>query len=217
MDSEWVNRAGILAEAVSVILIAPEILGPERLKGAEQALRQGMESRAVQRVAFLAWGMLAAVVLVVVIELVVDFLPPLGWPNYILIPLFYVAIPSGFVCRYAVLRRHLAQWKEIEQRPERDWAFMLGRLTQTSLDVLNPRRFRRLIRPSWWQWVFWAIGIPLHLLFFVFATAIPASLLAFVQLQQRLLAGENRLRALVFGTGVVLLFGGLAAQFFATF
>lgn len=217
MESDWVNRAGILAEAVSFFLIAPEILGPERLKGAEEALRNGMESLAVQRMAFLAWGMLIAVVLIVVGELVVGFLPPLGWPNYILFPALSLSAVSGFVCRYAVLRRHLVQWKEIEQETERDWLFMLGRLAQTSLAVLSPRRFGRLIKPSWWQWVFWAIGIPLHFLFFVVMTAIPACLFALVHLQQRLLAGENRLRALVFGSGVLLLFGGLGAQFCATF
>jgi hypothetical protein len=41
--------------------------------------------------------------------------------------------------------------------------------------------------------------------------------LAFVHLQQRLLTGQNALRALVFAIGVLLLFGGLAAQFYATF
>ena len=38
MDADWLNRAGILAEAVSFLLIAPEIIGSERLRRAESAI-----------------------------------------------------------------------------------------------------------------------------------------------------------------------------------
>ncbi len=49
------------------------------------------------------------------------------------------------------------------------------------------------------------------------SAAMEAMLLALAKRVLRLLEGSGRLRALVFSTGVILLFGGMAAQFAATF
>jgi len=213
MDSEWVNRAGILAEIVSFFLIAPEILGEERLKGAEEALRNGMASATVRRAAIAAWGVLYMVAFVAGTLPLVILHPNIGWPGFVLLNgAMLLSNFSMFVCR-SVVDHRLA-----EQEAKGAVLFARqGELGRASIAVLNPLAFGRIMKPSYRQWVFWAVGIPFHLLSFVGYVILPAGLLTLIHLEQRLLTGENRLRALVFGTGVLLLFGGLGSQFYATF
>jgi uncharacterized membrane protein YjfL (UPF0719 family) len=222
MDSEWVGRAGILAEAVSFILIAPEILGEERLKGAEKALRSGMANATVRRTMLAAWGGLYLGLFLVVVASVytaealpvIILQPNVFWAVFALVFVgMFVSYFSMWVCR-AVVDHRLAE----EEEAKGTVLFTRqGELARASLVVLNPRAFGRIMKPSSRQWVFWAMGVPFHFMSFVGYVSLPGGLLALVHLQQRLLAGENRLRAFIFGTGVSLLLGGLAAQFYATF
>ena len=82
--------------------------------------------------------------------------------------------------------------------------------------ILNPLSFAR-IRPSFFVWMCWLVGFPIQLFDFVAYSVLPPGIIGLAHVQQRLLTGQNALRGLVFGTGVVLLFGGLGAQFYATF
>lgn len=61
------------------------------------------------------------------------------------------------------------------------------------------------------------VGVPAFWLYAAATTTAFALLRMSLRFGIRLLSGEGRLRALVFGTGVVLLFGGMTAQFVATF
>jgi len=212
MVSEWVARAGILAEGVSFVLIAPEILGRERLKGAEEALRKGLESLAVQRTAIVAWAILFVVVYVAAVAPPAILLPGLGWPNLVLLGAAWVSLLSGHVCRDVVRRRI------VEEKAEGAVLFARqGELGRASTAVLNPLVFGRIVKPSYPQWIFWAVGIPFHFLWVVAYMILPTGLLTLIHLEQRLLARGVGLRSLVFITGVVMLFGGMVAQFVATF
>jgi hypothetical protein len=140
MDSEWVGRAGILAEIVSFLLIAPEILGEERLRNAEEAFRIWLGGfHQHTRRFFSLWAVTTAV--------------------------FFVA--AALV---------------ISAATDRPAVLILG------------------------------IGVGA-----AWASVDTKIVLLLIAAVRRLLAGPNRLRALVFGTGVVLLFGGLGAQLYATF
>jgi hypothetical protein len=212
MDNEWVGRAGILAEGVSFFLIAPEVFGPERLKGAEEALRKGLGSLAVQRTAVLAWAILFVVVYLAEVTPLVIFLPGLGWPNLLLFPTACLSLLSGHVCRNVVRRRLM------EQKTEGAVLFARqGQLGRVSMAVLNPVVFGRIMKPSCRQWIFWGVGIPFHFLWVVGYIILPTGLLTLIHLEQRLLARGVGLRSLVFITGVAMLFGGMVAQFVATF
>jgi hypothetical protein len=213
MDSEWVGRAGILAEAVSFVLIVPEILGPDRLKGAEQALRNGMASPAVRRAATAAWGVLYMVAFIAGTLPFVILHPNIGWPGFVLLNgAVLLSNFSMFVCR-SVVDRRLA-----EQEAKGAVLFARqGELGRASIAVLNPLAFGRIMKPSYRQWVFWAVGIPFHLLSFVGYVILPAGLLALIHLEQHVLARGVGLRSLIVATGVVMFFGGMGAQFVATF
>jgi hypothetical protein len=147
MVSEWVGRAGILAEIVSFFLIAPEIAGPERLKGLEAALE-----RWLGRVDPTSDAVRLPVVVPVAIAVGLGEIFLIAWLS-----------PDSF--RAAG--------------------------TLTAAGVLGGA----IVAGSW------------------LSNRMPAA----VRAVRRILEGEARLRALVFGTGVVLLFGGLGAQFYATF
>jgi hypothetical protein len=145
MDSGWVNRAGILAEGVSFVLIAPEILGEERLRNVEEALKEWLGG-VHQRTRRLFWiRAVVALVFIIAMGLALSAVP-------------YPRVPA--VAALAVV------------------GFGIG--------------------TAW-------------------ASVDTQIVLVLVGAVRRLLTGPNRLRALVFGTGVVLLFGGLGAQFYATF
>lgn len=66
-------------------------------------------------------------------------------------------------------------------------------------------------------WPLAVIGFPSHWGRALASDLCYLLLRALLSLGIRLLSGTDRLRALVFGTGVLLLFGGMAAQFAATF
>lgn len=151
MDSEWVGRAGILAEAVSFILIAPEIIGVERMRGLEERLERLPLSQ--NRVSF-------------------RYSPPLL--------LVFVGGPVFLIM--GLIREH-QQMSSLSQ-----------------LLYLIPAWFSVLL-----------LALFAVLLLWVLAVGAVANLSDFLQ------KGDDRLRALVFGTGLVLLFGGLGAQFYGSF
>jgi hypothetical protein len=220
MDSEWVGRAGILAEAVSFVLIVPELLGPERLRGAEQALRNGMASAAVRRAVIAAWGVLYMGAFAAgSLALFVGVYPPgsphpnIGWGWFMLLyGGMVVSRLSGFVCRSVVDHR-------LAERGAKGAALFArqGELGRASIAVLNPLAFGRIMKPSYQQWVFWAVGIPFHLLSFVGYVILPGGLLTLIHLEQHVLARGVGLRSIIVAIGVVMFFGGMTAQFVATF
>jgi hypothetical protein len=216
MDAAWVVRAGILAEIVSFFLISPEILGKERLKGAEEALRKGLANPAIDIGANLAWVALIAVAWGVT-GLLIGLVTSLVVPDLSLaiLPIWMgalvVSILADFRCRLAV-RPFIPE----EEARAGELRIVRRGYALVNLMILNPLRFAR-IRPSAFVWLCWLIGFPTQLFDFVAYSILPAVPLAFVHLQQRLLTGQDALRRLVFGVGVLLLLGGLAAQFFATF
>lgn len=143
MDDVWLNRAGILAEAVSFILIAPEIIGLARLRGLERRLEAWLKDNSGFR-----------------------------YSGRIIVILFCVS--SAFALWIAFVPDYL-----------------------------------------WDQWItniFWIIVFLL-----VLSLLAPFPLWLVIRTAEHVLAGKDRLRTLVFGTGVVLLFGGMATQFWATF
>jgi len=145
MVSEWVGRAGIMAQAVSFLLIAPEILGEERLRNVEEALKEWLGG-VHQRTRRLFWiRAVVALVFIISVGLALSAVPYPGVPAVAALAVVGFGIGTA--------------WASVD--------------TQIALLLVGAVR--------------------------------------------RLLAGPDRLRALVFGTGVVLLFGGLGAQFYATF
>jgi hypothetical protein len=215
----WMARAGILAEMCSFPLLAPEILGAERLKRAEEAMRRGVASPSVQRGAAAVWVALFLLVFIA-ITLLMWMLPILSGPE-IFLPVALIVLGSGFAgafssntCR-VVVRNRLRKQKLLV---DGDALFVAqGEMAQASRAVLNPLEFRRVMKPVLWEWVLWAFGIPFHVIAFVGYFIIPKGVLALVHLQRRLLASGVGLRSLVVGTGIVLFFGGMSAQLMATF
>jgi len=202
-------------------LLAPEILGPERLRGVEEALRKGLLSPSVQRGAATVWVALFALVFIV-ITLPIWMLPPaLSVPVALYVPVGLIIEGAGLLgilssnaCRVTVRSRLRKQKLLVDGEA----LFVAqGEMAQASRAVLSPLEFRRIMKPVLWEWVFWAVGIPFHVIAFVGYFIIPGGILALVHLQQRLLTGGIGLRSLVVGTGIVLFFGGMVAQFAATF
>jgi len=211
----WVGRVGILAEMCSFPLLAPEILGPERLKGVEETLRRGLESRVVQAGAGLAWLALVVTVFwgtILAATATVGFSDVYVWEGPAAFTVWVVGLGANIRCRVAIKEAHLVE----HETDEEELAIVPRWMARTSIIVLNPFKFAR-VRPTPWLWVVWFLGIPVHLFNFVAYSIIPPGILAIVHLQQRLLASGVGLRSLVVGTGIVLFFGGMVAQFVATF
>ena len=164
----WLSRAGIVAEMVSFALVAPEILGTERLRRAEAKLESWA---AGQRVWLLT--------------------ETKSWWSF---PLFY--LPSVLIASVFVLALLgvIPIWFVIIGLVFGIWA-LIGMIA-LELKVQH-----------------WLPILPFVVSVVILIT-VPAFLLGEVG---RFLRGDNRLRAFVFGTGVILLFGGLAMQLVATF
>jgi len=212
----WVGRAGILAEMCSFPLLAPEILGPNRLKRVEEALRSGLDNPSVRRAAIAVWLVLFALVVIALDSV----MPILFWhPSLLALIVTAVASPTVFFSiMFSAACRAFVRSRLREQELEGDALHTIqGEMARATVIVLNVGQFRRVARPRWWEWGFWAIGIPFHIVAFVGYFIIPKGILAIVHLQQRLLASGVGLRSLVVGTGIVLFFGGMVAQFVATF
>lgn len=215
----WVGRAGMLAEMLSFFILAPEILGKERLKRVEEALRRGLESATVQTGASFAWIALIAMVFVgtgIMVVLAaaasVGFSEIYAWQLLVGFTVWVVGLGANIRCRVAIKKAHLVE----HETDEEELAIVPRWMARTSIIVLNPRKFAR-VRPAPWLWVMWFLGIPVHLFNFVAYSIIPPGILGVVHLEQRLLASGVGLRSLVVGTGIVLFFGGMGAQFLATF
>jgi len=209
----------LLFSMCSFPLLASEILGPERLKGVEEALRKGLESRAVQTGAGLAWVALTAMVfvgtgimLVLAAAASVGFSDIHAWQLLVGFTVWVVGLGANIRCRVAVKRAHFVE----HETDEEELAIVPRWMARTSIILLNPLRFAR-VRPTPWLWVVWFVGIPVHLFNFVVYSIVPPGILGLVHLQQGLLASGVGLRSLVVGTGIALFFGGMGAQFLATF
>jgi len=206
MDSEWVGRAGIIAEAVSFILIAPEILGEQRCRRAERVLEGWLEKREPLSIllslalAAAAYGgafvaiMLALTVWDVGVPRAVLIAGALLFGGALVFPL--LAVPSMLLAVYLKLR------ERDDSATRRVTGFWPVSWPRIGLGVLIA-----LIVP---------FGPSAYVLLVVSVTLVSPVRL-FLLLASRLLQGPDRLRALVFGSGVVLLFGGLLTQFAATF
>jgi nitrogen fixation protein len=189
MDADWINRAGILAEAVSFFLIAPEILGVERLQRAEDVLEEWFSNESLRkRVAdHITWLLYLGALIVILLGLFV-FDPPL--PKAALL---VCAVPVGIGLVGLGLMKYSAR---LDEKAEKDEDEMGGHL---------------------YLICGWLLFLPALPVVVVFYQAIAGALIVPMRLSRMLLTGEGRLRALVFGTGVLLLLGGMAAQFVATF
>jgi len=215
MDDVWLTRAGILAELVSLPLIAPEIIGLERLRRAELLLEESMQrmlsradyvlsaTRGADRLlrAYPGWERLS-----VQVDIGIAFALALWWS----LALFsasrlhwpWVAFPVLVICFLALQAASVVFV----------WAFQKWVL---------PRKWK--IPPSWETPFFILFGLWFLLWMPGWILIATTSALTLFLLRQvlrpmaRLMAGEERLRAVVFGTGVVLLIGGLLTQLAATF
>jgi hypothetical protein len=198
VDAEWVNRGGILAEAVSFLLIAPEIIGIERLRGFESRLETLLRGVGDQPVVARRTGLF-----------------PFQLYRFTPRPLELLRLVTGWVALMAVL---------VVPTTLIGGAFPIVFLVVLALggaaSILDPW-LEKLDRPRRGvMWVRHLLRIAAAPVFAVgFGTSMVASfaVIGAVRGAARLLTGSDRLRALVFGSGVVLLFGGMAAQFVSTF
>ncbi len=207
----WMGRAGLLAEFFSFFLIAPEILGPERLRGVEEALRKGLGSRHV------VWGVILlltaylAVLSLVPVVLVLIFGRSLSHPaKGALLAVIFASAISDEVCRLAVA-------KTVPLVRRRHAIEIVKRMARVNWDLLNPLAFGGTARTSILQWMLWILGIPFHILGVVPFLILPAITLWLLGLAQKVLSGGASLRTFVFGTGALMLLGGIAAQIVTTF
>ena len=207
MDSEWVGRAGILAEAVSFILIAPEILGAPRLAGAEQAiggiLRRVLRPSRVwadQRYVPMLPGWLLG-------DPDVDFLS--GIASAVMrgtyFAVFIPAMATGLIRGRAMVAFLVAAMVMVVSTLLATGAILLAQ-RKGSGRVTKYLTYAMAVLAAPWAWVQAA----------VFATVFLA-LRSAARGGLAVLSAPGGLRALVFSTGVLLLFGGLSAQFAATF
>lgn len=217
MDASWMNRAGILAEALSFLLIAPEIVGIERVRRAEAVLERTLGPMS---------SYVASIDARVAIRRKEGLLPRRGTT-----PIatnverlsFLVGIPAvvwtaAYFLSWIWLRSSIV-----------DLIFFvyMGGLSVMAIPVALSRlpalasRLRNL--PKLFRLVI--IPVPFAAMVAIVLTAAPsflAGMVAFTPLYcasgaRRLLTGPDRLRSFVFATGVLLLFGGMAAQLIATF
>ncbi|OGO49926.1 MAG: hypothetical protein A2148_07800 [Chloroflexi bacterium RBG_16_68_14] len=205
MDAAWLNRAGILAEAVSFLLIAPEIIGLERLRRIETQMEEWGKRNLSTRWPLWEGGS------------IVPFLP--GFSSsaresiivdatfFLIMPFLTLGLVIGLVAISDTARE----------------VGLLSLLAYTvslaagliSVEVVRRSRSNAIVR-----WIGYSIGvlaIPGAFVLVVLSTGVFSLTIRAVSRSIRILAGEDRLRALVFGTGLMLLFGGMAAQFMATF
>ena len=205
MDDVWLNRAGILAEAVSFLLIAPEIIGVERLRRVEAALA-ALGRRTLSTPTRTWTGERAAA------DGPLRLLPDRPAPKD-RSTLWDLGDDLGLVAFLAIVEMPLI----LLAGRSTTWA-ITGYLIASYLGgfaaTLIPRGSRV---GAWARWPLVLFGLPTH-----WGRALTSDsgfrlVRVVVSLGVSLLSGRDRLRALVFGTGVVFLFGGMGAQLVATF
>jgi len=200
---DWVQRAGILAELVSFALIAPEIMGARRLRLVERALHRscGRVLRANR-----IWSS----------ERYVPLLPGTvsGDPDIEFVEnLASWIIAAGF---YAVWLPLLATGS-LSAPVMAAMALVTVTLAMGILAVAAARW-----RPSnaLSRWVSRTLAVPAMPAAWAAAAihiAVILALRGLARLALGLLGRPGGLRAMVFGTGVVLLAAGMLAQFVSTF
>jgi hypothetical protein len=210
----WVGRAGILAQLCSFPFLTPEIMGRERLKRAEEALRKGLESAAVRRVAISVWVGVFVVVYFAALSPVPMLFPHPSFLDFIAVVGFLTfSAFFSFVFRGVVKHRLRGR-----QDDAANALFAEQGLSARAVSVvLRPLEFKRVVQPSLVEWIYWAWSIPFDVIWFIVYVIVPKGILSVVHLQQRVLAAQHRLRRFVFGIGITLFFGGMLAQFAATF
>jgi len=196
----WVGRAGLLAESFSFFLIAPEILGEERLKGVDQALKGWLSGREIPlRVGYLLAGLVFAAPLAVML---------------VGLTYWHFQLPvSAFIICFAFAGALLGAYL---------YLMVTGGPLPREMDVFSvgPYHIPSVPRPGLLERVG---GLLLTILWSpLFVAALGTLALGkYANLPLEfaiwLMRGPKALRGLVFGTGVVLLVGGLLAQFVATF
>jgi len=207
MDSEWVGRAGILAEIVSFFLIAPEILGAPRLAAAQETIDRILRrvlapSRiwAEERYVPILPGFLPG-------DPDVDFLLRIG--SFVVrgayFAVFIPTLTTGALRGHAGVAFLAASAVVLVSTVLEGGAILLAS-RHGSRGSMRGLTYALAIPAAPWSWL--QAGL--------FATVFLVLRLG-AQGGVAVLSRPGRLRALVFGTGVVLLFGGLAAQFYATF
>jgi len=203
----WVSRAGILAEVLSFLLIAPEILGRERLNVAQQTLDELFRRMlrpsqiwATKRYvpvlpglvsddpdAELLAGLASVIITVMYYAIYIPLLVAGSLPDE---TLFALAILAGVLGANLVLGTaavSLVRWK--------------GSVTTV-------------------RYIGYGLGIPAAPVTWTLAVVQGTIIFALRMLARAgvaLLARPGGLRGVVFSAGVLLLVGGLAAQFVATF
>lgn len=214
MDAEWVGRAGILAEIVSIPLIAPEILGPERLGRLEDWLESLMSQLrtdvgTLPKPSFANFGRPMddgqsgqPIEVATFLLLLLSMLPALAVMAIVAfalpaVLLYYTVSEAASVLFVLGLLASICFWgfsfQILYEEPNASRAWQIaGRLS------MLPGM------PGGWA-MFLAIAVSYRFMHIV------------VRWGTTLLAGPDRVRALVFGTGALLLFGGLISQFVATF
>jgi hypothetical protein len=206
MNEEWANRGGILAEALAFLLIAPEFLGAARLRSLEAGVEAGLEGlgRAVLRIPPVSRRSRA-----------VWFLP-----NFNACQVSSAALAWVITSMYLLLALVLVLvWAAT------DAAFTPRALVGTTLLLLGPGLLSLVLMRSIGlhptvniaAHTAGILGAPILWATVLLASGIFSLLKRLASVGVAVLCGENRLRALVFGCGVLLLFGGMAAQFAATF
>lgn len=200
------NRGGILAEAFAFVLVAPEIIGIERLRGVEDRLERLLRRAPPRPKLSISSGFRQLPVFWPLIE-----------PSSTNPVLATIAAVLGFAA-VVIFFSALAVWDVLPTVVAAPVVAAIGVSSfvnmilslMASLDLRPPttsRLHRAVTIAAVPAWVTMAATVTLVYLVLVapFLTA------------TKVLEGPDRLRALVFGTGVVLLFGGMAAQFAATF
>ncbi|MEX0801322.1 MAG: hypothetical protein WD379_08905 [Dehalococcoidia bacterium] len=201
MDAEWANRGGIIAEAISFLLIAPEIIGIERIFNAEKRLERLLAPAAGSAPVSERY-------------IVGRFLPYLapdwskgGWPARLAEFVGIILLTTAITIAISLLWGPLAAVPLIVVIGVSGLMLPLG----YAVTLLGGRTARIAGR------VLAAPSLPITLATVGSMVASYAVARFVAQLAHKLLAGPDRLRAAVFGTGVLLLFGGMGAQLAATF
>jgi len=196
----WVGRAGILAELCSFPLLAPEILGEERLRGANKALKEWLTHREIPW--WVGYG-LAGPVFAAPLAITLLGLTYWHFPMPVFLYIICLALSAAFMGGYLYI---LASG---------------GPIIGFEFQFVGPypppppppppsllKRFR--------DWSVVALVMPV-----VVPWAGMMTLWMFVNLPIEvagfLVRSPKAFRGLIFGTGVLFLLGGVIAQFIATF
>ena len=199
---DWLNRAGILAQGLSFLFLAPEIFGVKRSRSVQILLVSRLDSYIGYLRSFRGYRDIMKLSTQEQYVLLLGPLAPwttayfLSWlvVRSSVIDVIFLAGAVGLIVNGV---GHLSQaWLVAWLRRRRPVVarFTFGVMTLIWLPLAM------LAVPAIWA-VMIVLLVPLSLIF----------------LTRFLMWDEDSLRALVFGTGVLLLFGGMGAQLIATF